>query len=138
MIIRIKSLANMDTRLIKALQAIREGTWKYGQPALDKDVFLEGMARDLNMDPCLGNPVHLPAFGGLLANQVWQKLDVQGRQGVGGLPCDIVHCGTAGNSCTGNAVVRFGQAFTKALLIYAPVIIRGSHFSVSKSDDAVF
>lgn len=117
----IKSLANMDTRLIEALQAIYKGTWKYGQPALDKDVRLEDMAMELNMDPCLGNPLHLPAYGGPLADQVWQKFNVHGRQGVGGLPCNIVHCGTAGNSCTGNAMIRFGQAFTRAFLIYAPV-----------------
>lgn len=123
-ITRIKSLADIDTRLITALQALREGTWKYGEPALKRDVLLEGMVRELGLDPCLGSPIHLPKYGGPLADQIWRKYNVHGRHGIGGLPCEVVHCGTTGSSCSGNATVRFGQAFIRALLIYAPVNIQ--------------
>ncbi|GJJ09474.1 hypothetical protein Clacol_003697 [Clathrus columnatus] len=117
---RINSLADMDTRLINALQALRNGTWKYGKPVLNENL-LETMAHDMGMDPRLGNPAYLPAYGGSLADQVWKEFNIHGREGTGGIPCDIVHSGTAGKSCTGNATIRFGRAFIRAILIYAPV-----------------
>jgi len=111
----------MDQRIITVLQGIREGSWQYGQPSSKGGHFLMNMATDLGLDATLGNPATLPATGGAHANKIWDTLGYPKRRGVGGLPCEIVHCGTAGNSCTGNALVRGVRAFGQALLIYAPV-----------------
>jgi len=79
------------------------------------------MAADLQLNPLWGDPRYLPAYGGSEAHHAWEALCVKGRRGIGGIPCDVVHCGVAGNSCTGNALQRGIRAFGQALLIYAPV-----------------
>jgi len=120
---RITSLADMDQRIITILQGIRAGTWRYGEVSTKSHRLLMDMAVDLKLNPSLGNPAVLPEFGGQHANKVWEVLDYKNRNGRGGLPCEIVHCGTAGNSCTGNALIRGVRGFGQALLIYAPVHI---------------
>jgi len=73
-----------------------------------------------------GNPHHLPAYGGVIADSAWQKLGVTSRPGVGGLPCEIVH-GRVGerfglrSNCHAHGALRFLKAFSQSLLIYAPV-----------------
>lgn len=111
----------MDSRLLVALRAIREGSWKYNDHSTANRNLLISMASDLKLNPQWGDPARLPAHGGVEANRAWERLGVKGRHGIGGIPCDIVHCGTAGNSCVGNALSRGLRAFGQAILIYAPV-----------------
>lgn len=110
----------MDPRLLLALRAIRKRTWQYARPSVHSSLLIS-MASDLKLNPLWGDPMHLPAHGAAEANRLWAALNVKGRHGVGGVPCEIVHCGIAGNSCTGNALLRAFRAFGKALLIYTPV-----------------
>ncbi|KAF8587278.1 hypothetical protein K439DRAFT_1338658 [Ramaria rubella] len=117
----ITSLADMDSRLLLALRAIRNGSWQYARPSETHAHLLITMASDLALNPLLGDPNHLPAHGGAEANRAWTALGYQGRRGIGGVPCNIVHCGIAGDSCTGNALLRGLRAFGQALLIYTPV-----------------
>jgi len=111
----------MDSRILTTLQSLRDGTWKYGSLSSKHNTLLTSMAAELNLDPMLGDPKYLPVNGGIEADEIWSRFGLTGRQGVGGIPCDIVHCGIAGNSCTGNALQRGLESFRKALLIYAPV-----------------
>ena len=108
----------MDQRIILALLAIRRRDWRYGKPS---PACLRDMASEMGLNPSLGDPSILPAYGGRFANQVWDSLAYKNRRNVAGIPCEIVHCGTAGNSCTGNAALRGLRGFGQALLIYAPV-----------------
>lgn len=111
----------MDSRLLVALRAIREGSWQYGRPSLAYSKLMASMASDLKLDPQLGDPHHLPAHGGVEANKAWAALLFNGRRGVGGIPCKMVHSNISGDSCIGNALLRGLRAFGQALLIYAPV-----------------
>jgi len=115
---RITSLADMDPRLLLTLRAIRERTWQYSRPSPAHGTLLTSMASDLKLNPLWGDPSHLPAHGGAEADRIWGALGLKGRRGVGGVPCDIVHCGVAGNSCTRNTLLRGMRAFVQALLIY--------------------
>ncbi|KIJ45580.1 hypothetical protein M422DRAFT_166523 [Sphaerobolus stellatus SS14] len=117
----ITSLADMDQRIILALQAIRERRWKYSKPSPACHDILGDLASEMRLNRSLGDPTSLPAYGGKLGNAVWDSLGYDRRRGVGGIPCEIVHCNASGNSCTGNAVLRGIRGFGQALLIYAPV-----------------
>jgi len=81
---------------------------------------VSSLVHDLGYPVNWGNPELIPAFG-LDANQKWQRLGVFNRNGLGGIPCEIVHGGVGGDSCLANASLRGLQAFYKALLIYLPV-----------------
>lgn len=120
-IYRITSLANMDKRLLLALRGLRNGSWRYSRSSLTQTHLLTTMAQDLGYPSAWGDPSILPAYGGKRADEVWKALNVIGRAGVGGVPCEIVHGGIAGGSCVGNAGVRWLQAFVKAVAIYLPV-----------------
>lgn len=111
----------MDSRLLVALRAIRQGSWQYARPSPAHGSLLTSMASDLNLNPLLGDPSRLPAHGGAEANKAWAALRFPGRHGVGGIPCQIVHSNISGNSCIGNALLRGLRAFGQALLIYTPV-----------------
>ena len=119
--LRITSLADMDPRLLVVLRAIRDGSWKYGRPSPTHGMTLTSMASDLNLNPLMGDPSHLPAHGGAEANQAWASFNFNRRRGVGGIPCELVHYNISGDSCTGNTLLRGARAFGQALLIYAPV-----------------
>lgn len=68
----------------------------------------------------------MPAFGGADADVAWKALGVPGRDGVGGLPCELLHSRVTArwgldNSCLINAGVRFSLAFIEAMALYLPV-----------------
>lgn len=45
----------------------------------------------------------------------------RGRGQMGGLPCEIVHCGVGGSSCLANAALRWLKGFKVCMGIYVPV-----------------
>jgi len=45
----------------------------------------------------------------------------RGRGQMGGLPCEIVHCGMGGSSCLANAGLRWLKGFKVCMGIYVPV-----------------
>lgn len=116
----ITSLADIDNRLVLTLRAIRSGHWVYGSGGRYPEL-LTSMAQDIGVPSSWGNPAMLPPRGGLSANNTWAVLGVMGRNGVGGLPCEIVHGGMDRKSCTANSARRGAKAFVEALLIYLPV-----------------
>lgn len=118
----ISSLANIDSRLLAAVRGIKEGTWSYrtGTSSPDVRALLTTGATDIGLPPTWGDPHTLPAFGGSGATKIWRELGVQGRDGVAGLPCEIIHRGVCGSSCTANASLRFAKVFTQAIAIYIP------------------
>lgn len=124
----IGNLANLDPRLKYALKALREGNFSYERNICNPPDLLTSMSTDLGFPASWGNPIQLPARGSDADNLVvWKDLEVKGRDGLGGLPCEIVHGGVGrslglpDNSCTVNVAVRQRNAFLKALLIYLPV-----------------
>ena len=63
------------------------------------------------------------------ATPVWRELGVKGRDGVGGIPCELVHGGNgSGNSCWKNISIRGRKAWLAALLIYLPVLSLSSRW----------
>ncbi|EGO02771.1 hypothetical protein SERLA73DRAFT_176142 [Serpula lacrymans var. lacrymans S7.3] len=122
----IMSLANVDKRLLRALRVLRTGEWSYIRGSSDYGHLLTSYSKDLGHPTAWGDPHVLPAYGGSMADAVWKNLGVQGRDGIGGLPCELVHAGVAakwglGESCGMNAVVRAVYAFIEAMAIYVPV-----------------
>lgn len=114
-------LANVDTRILGALRALREGRWAYTTGLSDPVDLVSSLSRDLHYPSAWGDPAQLPSYGGPSANAVWKTLGVTNRAGLGGLPCELVHGGIGGGSCTSNAAIRGALAFAEAMLIYAPV-----------------
>uniref|UniRef100_V5ESJ9 Transmembrane protein 135 N-terminal domain-containing protein n=1 Tax=Kalmanozyma brasiliensis (strain GHG001) TaxID=1365824 RepID=V5ESJ9_KALBG len=45
----------------------------------------------------------------------------RGRGEMGGMPCELVHCGTGGASCYRNALYRWIRGFRMSMAIYFPV-----------------
>lgn len=45
----------------------------------------------------------------------------RGRGQMGGMPCELVHCGTGGASCYRNALYRWIRGFRMSMAIYFPV-----------------
>ncbi|KIP11952.1 hypothetical protein PHLGIDRAFT_62780 [Phlebiopsis gigantea 11061_1 CR5-6] len=117
----IMKLANIDPRILGALRALREGRWSYISGLSDPVDLGSSLSRDLGYPSAWGDPARLPSHGGPSANATWEKLGVTNRMGLGGLPCELIHGGIAGGSCTGNAVIRGTLAFAEAMLIYVPV-----------------
>lgn len=131
----IQKLANLDPRIVEVLRLIRTNKWNYQSKSLSHPSILEETCKDLGYSPSWGNPSVVPAHGGKIANEVWKKLGVKGREGVGGVPCEVLHylpgaCGKAGEnilatelkrSCTANAVLRMGKGFLEAMAVYLPV-----------------
>ena len=118
----ISSLANIDSRLLAAVRGIKDGTWSYrtGTSSPDVRALLTTGAADIGLPATWGDPHTIPAFGGSGATKIWRELGVQGRDGIGGLPCELIHRGVCGNSCTANASLRFAKVFTQAMAIYIP------------------
>ncbi|KAL4243419.1 TMEM135 family protein [Abortiporus biennis] len=117
----IMSIANIDPRILSALRAIRADKWSYTQRRSDPADLVTTFSKDLGYPAAWGDPKILPPYGGEGATKVWEALGVQGRNAVGGLPCEIVHGGLAGHNCYANAGVRGLKAFGEALAIYLPV-----------------
>jgi len=120
---RITSLANIDTRLVEGLRAIRSGQWTYTHGNRMTSNVLTLLSQDLGYPASWGDANRLPAYGGTTADIAWRSLGVHGRNGVGGLPCEIIHGTMAGRSCTKNMALRGLYAFLEALAIYMPVCV---------------
>lgn len=127
-IIRIRALANVDGRLLEALRRRRNGTWTYGKQTAYTEL-MSTLAEDLGYPAAWGMTTIVPPKGGKQATEVWKQLGVEGRNGTGGIPCELVHGGVGGNfidggvggSCSANAAVRGVMGFIEGLAIYAPV-----------------
>ncbi|KAG8816811.1 hypothetical protein FRC17_000174 [Serendipita sp. 399] len=117
----ISALAEIDNRLVLALQAVRAGTWKYGEKSPAARHILTNYAAELGYPEAWGDPAKLPPLSGPAADKIWQELGVRSRPGRGGLPCELVHGDVMTSSCTVNALTRWIRAFMKAFLIYLPV-----------------
>ncbi len=115
------SIANIDPRILGALRAIREGRFSYTKNISNPPDLLSSFAQDLGYPPSWGDATLLPAKGGPAATAVWKKIGVPGRDGLGGIPCELVHGGVKGGSCTANAGIRGLNALIKAVAIYLPV-----------------
>ncbi|KAI0651860.1 hypothetical protein C8Q79DRAFT_1005114 [Trametes meyenii] len=117
----IMKLANIDPRLLGALRGIRSGDFSYKKGVSNPPDLATSLSKDLGYPPSWGDPAALPAYGGPNANKTWEALGVYNRNGLGGLPCEIVHGDVTGGSCTANAAIRGAQAFAEAVAIYLPV-----------------
>lgn len=87
---------------------------------------LQESAKDIGLPAAWGDPSAIPAYGGALATAAWKKLGLKTRQGVGGIPCELLHREVGSSlgltsSCTANASLRMFKGFTEALAIYLPV-----------------
>jgi hypothetical protein len=123
---RINSLAHVDPQYLDVLRAIRANDLSYIRESPTHSHLLMDVAQDLGYPRSWGDFAQIPAFGGILANEAWQKLGVTSRADVGGLPCEMVHGDLGlrwglGNGCTGNAAIRFALAFVEAMALYLPV-----------------
>lgn len=117
---RISALADIDTRLVEALRAIRGGTFSYVKGTMPPRLTTT-MVADMGCPPAWGDPSRLPAYGNHASGTVYESLSVKGRHGLGGLPCEVVHGRVDQHSCVANSARRGGRVFLKALLIYTPV-----------------
>jgi hypothetical protein len=119
--VRISRLAELDPRVISALQFIRKGSLSYKRHYAAFPDLVE-FTKDLGYPASWGDFSVIPAYG-VDATQIWRKLGVEGRDGIGGVPCELVHGGNgAGNSCRKNISIRGRKAWLAALLIYLPVL----------------
>lgn len=118
---RIMSLANIDPRILGALRGIRTGDISYRTNACNPPDLLSSLSTDLGYPSAWGDISRIPAFGGVKAADAWKAIGVPTRDGLGGIPCELVHGGVTGSSCTANAVIRGAHAFVEALAIYLPV-----------------
>jgi hypothetical protein len=117
---RITTLAEIDPRIPIALRSLRDGSFSYikGYTASDE---LTTLSKDLGYPSSWGNLALIPADG-TNATAMWKELGVRGRNGIGGIPCELVHGGNgAGNSCIKNVVIRGSKAWLAAIAIYLPV-----------------
>jgi len=115
------SLANIDRRLIAALQAIREGKWSYIHGTSPEFDVLTTLAQDLGYPSSWGDPNKLPAYGGSSSAVQWAALGVKGRDSIGGIPCEVVHGTITGGSCFKNVTLRGMYALLEAAALYLPV-----------------
>ncbi|RDX55854.1 hypothetical protein OH76DRAFT_1551396 [Lentinus brumalis] len=117
----IMTIANIDPRILMALRRIRDGSFSYRKGTSNPPDLLISFAQTLGYPAAWGDPAQLPAYGGPAADRAWQKLSVSNRSGRGGIPCELVHGGVGGGSCTSNAGIRGAQAFAEAVALYLPV-----------------
>ena len=115
------SIANIDSRILGALRAMRSGDWSYVRGWTSKPEMVTSLSRDIGYPPAWGDVSRLPAYGVPSADAVWRELGIENRGGLGGLPCELVHGGIVRSSCTANALVRGVYAFAEALALYLPV-----------------
>ncbi|CBQ69623.1 conserved hypothetical protein [Sporisorium reilianum SRZ2] len=142
----ITNLATMDERLLLALRCIRTGTpltWNYQSKRMSAEgVHLLGsLAEELGHPYEWGDPTRLPntaaearvmiaqaraaakAAGGS-ANEGFVlngAVGPRGRGEMGGMPCELVHCGTGGGNCYKNALYRWLRGWRMSMAIYVPV-----------------
>ena len=121
-------MANVDKRLLEALRGRRNGTWTYGNETFHE--LLVPLATELGYPPAWGDTMLVPSSG-RNADKMWKALGLSDREGIGCIPCQLVHGnvgstlikGGAGASCTANALIRGALGFLEAIAIYAPVSI---------------
>ncbi|KAF9652019.1 hypothetical protein BDM02DRAFT_325454 [Thelephora ganbajun] len=118
----ISRLAEIDPRIIWALQSIRDGSLSYNRRYASSPDLAE-FATDLGYPALWGDLSVVPAYG-TDATSTWRKLGVEGRDGIGGIPCELVHGGNgAGNSCRKNVSIRGRKAWLTAILTYLPAYL---------------
>ncbi|EPT04339.1 hypothetical protein FOMPIDRAFT_1040121 [Fomitopsis schrenkii] len=117
----IMTIANIDPRILAALRSLRAGTWSYRTHYSAHPELVSSLSKDLGYPAAWGDITRMPAYGGPNATATWKGLGVQGRDGIGGIPCELVHANASGGSCTKNVALRGSQAFASALAIYLPV-----------------
>ncbi|UZJ52941.1 hypothetical protein CBS101457_002261 [Exobasidium rhododendri] len=134
----ITNLASMDERLLVALRSLRTNKphdWHYGGKEITPAAvdLIGSLSESLGYPYGWGDPSQLPASR---VHALAQKRSAQssktdfllqdaaglrGRGEMGGLPCEIVHCGVGGSNCYKNALYRFLRAYRVCLGIYIPV-----------------
>lgn len=118
---RISRLADIDPRVTWALQSVRNGSLSYNRRYAAFPGLVD-FTKDLGYPASWGDFSIIPAYG-TDATQIWRSLGVEGRDGIGGIPCELVHGGNgAGNSCAKNISIRGQKAWLAAFLIYLPVL----------------
>ncbi|KAH8102666.1 hypothetical protein BXZ70DRAFT_1059407 [Cristinia sonorae] len=117
----IMTLANIDPRILAALRGIRLGDIRYTTGQCHPVDLLTSLSTDLGYPAAWGDFSRMPAYGGPKTIEAWKALGVSGRNGLGGIPCELVHGGVTGGSCTANATIRGVHAFAEAMAIYLPV-----------------
>jgi len=117
----IMSLANIDPRILGALRAIRNGNISYIKGRSYPADLISSLATDLGYPAAWGDIGRIPAYGAANSAAAWKVLGVTSRDGLGGIPCELVHGSVTGGSCTANASIRGLYAFAEALAIYLPV-----------------
>ena len=117
---RISRLAEIDPRITWALRSVRDGSLSYNRHYAASPDLVE-FANNLGYPASWGDLSVVPAYG-TDATLIWRKLGVKGRNGIGGIPCELVHGGNgAGSSCRKNISIRGRKAWLAATLIYLPV-----------------
>ena len=94
----IRDAAEVDYRLVIALQRARRGEWVYGTEN-GQGSLLEPMCREYHLPAHYGNPATCVP-----------------------LPCEVVHMGT-GKNCEWHAIRRFLRAFKFSMAMYLPLNI---------------
>jgi hypothetical protein len=134
----ITNLASMDERLLLALRSLRNQNphiWIYGnKKSTPASIDLLGaLSESLGHPYSWGDPSLLPKNiadaqkqkrDAMSSNSSYLLQDAAGLRGkgkLGGLPCEIVHCGVGGSNCYKNALYRFLRAYKVCLGIYIPV-----------------
>lgn len=141
----ITNLATMDERLLLALRSIRTGRphrWEYGDHTVKPEAItlLSSLSESLGHPYEWGDPTRLPASGAEAQQMLQQARQIQkargqeaspyilagaagprGRGEMGGIPCEIVHCGVGGSSCLANAGLRWIKGWKVCMGIYVPV-----------------
>ena len=124
-LLRISRLADIDPRMIWALKSVRNGSLSYNRYSVASPDLIE-FAKELGYPASWGDLSVVPAYG-TGSTPIWRKLGVKGRDGIGGIPCELVHGGNgAGSSCRKNISIRGQKAWLAALLIYLPVLFLSS------------
>lgn len=139
----ITNLATMDERLLLALRCIRNSkplVWNYQSKAMTPEsVHLLGSLSEALGHPYeWGDPTRLPntaAEAKAMIQEARAKNADQSSQGfvlhgatgprgrgeMGGMPCELVHCGTGGGNCYKNALYRWIRGWRMSMAIYLPV-----------------
>lgn len=112
----IDNIAELDERLLHALQQARYGNFVYGKETGIAPL-LGSLCKDLGLPEVLGNPAKtIP------------------------IPCEVVHQG-CGSNCELHALWRFRRGFVRALGVYAPlqafILFRSLRASKTVKVDAV-
>lgn len=143
----ISNLASMDHRALEGLRAVRfDDEFAYGKkdtPPAGVDL-LSSLSETMGHPYSWGDVTRLPK-NAHEARQMKKKSDEEaikaraagrsapepyilegcvgprGQGKMGGVPCEVIHCGVGGGNCYKNAIYRFLRAWKVCLGIYIPV-----------------